>query len=317
MSSKSNAGSFSKGLGKTLLTIGFLAGIILQIIPAGELGEAGLFLSVLLLLFILSGAFLFFRGRQYADQASAAEIIADEKADILYLRAFRSDSSLIGQTFKSLLRPHLMSGMLTEEEQLREALKPIGDMVAIGQPGESLPKPGAARMYASDDQWKQIVTDQMKTARLVIIRAGSGRGLFWEFQQAVKVVPPEKLLILFFNMKKKDYEILLENAAHFFPQPLPDREAVQKYRVVNGFMRFSKSWQPDFLRLYAPFLRRSSYRPFQRMFQCTLKPVYESLGFPWQPPPVSLLMIGSLAFLVIFCIFIVAVLISAISQELL
>lgn len=317
MDSKSNAGSFRRGLGKTLLIIGFLLGVVLRIVPASEIGEEGIILFFLPLLFILIGAFLFFRARQYADQSSAADIITDEKPDILYLRAFRSDPSIIGQTFKSLLRPHLMSGMFTEEEQLREALKPIGDMVAIGQPGESLPKPGAARMYASDDEWKQVVTDQMKAARLIIIRAGSGRGLFWEFQQAVKVVPPEKLLILFFQMKKKDYEALRESAGHFFPQSLPESESVQQYRIVNGFMRFSKNWQTDFLRLHAPLIRRSSYKPIQRMFQCTLKPVYESLGVPWQPPPVSILMIGSLAFLAIFGIIIILVLISAIFDELL
>ncbi len=300
-----------------LLAIGFLAGIVLRIIPPGELGEADFLLTIVLLLLFLIGAFLFFRGRQHADQATAVQIIEDDKADILYLRAFRSDPSIIGQTFKSLLRPHLMSGMYTEEEQLREALKPIGDMVAIGQPGESLPKPGAARMYASDDEWKQVVTDQMKAARLVIIRAGSGRGLFWEFQQAVKVVPPEKLLILFFQMKKKDYEALRESAGHFFPQSLPESEAVQQYSIVNGFMRFSQNWQTDFLRLHAPLIRRSSYKPIQRMFQCTLKPVYESLGVPWQPPTVSVLMIGSLAFLAIFGITIILVLISAIFDELL
>jgi hypothetical protein len=45
----------------------------------------------------------------------------------------------------------LLSG-LTQEEQLVEALKPAGPVVAVGRPGERLPPVGARRIYLVDDE---------------------------------------------------------------------------------------------------------------------------------------------------------------------
>ena len=45
-------------------------------------------------------------------------------------------------------------------------------VVAIGKPGEDLPTPGAARIYVSDEEWKEEVKRRMRAARLVVIRAG-------------------------------------------------------------------------------------------------------------------------------------------------
>jgi hypothetical protein len=87
---------------------------------------------------MVSGAFLSWRRRQYAAQAIAQSVIA--KPHILYLRAFRRDYT----TTKEVFGPRLTT---TEEEQLADVLRPFGELVAIGRPGESLPTLGAARIY--------------------------------------------------------------------------------------------------------------------------------------------------------------------------
>jgi hypothetical protein len=96
------------------------------------------------------GAFLSWRGRQYAAQVSAEGILTDAKPHVLYLRPFRSDET----TRKQVLGPQLTT---TEEEQLADVLRLSGELVAIGRPGESLPTPGAARIYVSDEEWKNVV----------------------------------------------------------------------------------------------------------------------------------------------------------------
>jgi hypothetical protein len=58
---------------------------------------------------------------------------------------------------------------------------------------------------------------------------------------------------------------------------------------VSGFVRFSSDWTPNMLRLYAPYLRRTIYKPYQPLFQFTLKPVFKDFGLEWQTPPVSIL----------------------------
>jgi hypothetical protein len=105
---------------------------------------------------IFVGAFLFWRGRQYAAKADAERIVADSNPDVLYLRAFRSDPSTAKRVFwSSFVALCGVGGLTTEEEQLRDVLRPFGDLVAIGKPGEDLPTPGAARIYVSDEEWKE------------------------------------------------------------------------------------------------------------------------------------------------------------------
>jgi hypothetical protein len=132
-------------------------------------------------LVMMCGMVLHFRGRQQAAKSrteGAGSPIRDSKADVLYLRSFRTDASTRIKI--------LASGLATEEEQLADVLRPFGDLIAIGRPGEPLPIPGAARMYATDSEWKSVVLDRMRSAPLVVIRAGTGPGLLWEVGQALR-----------------------------------------------------------------------------------------------------------------------------------
>src|SRR5260221_9711607 len=158
------------------------------------------------LVLIPGGAFLIWRGRQYAAQASAKRIISDSKPHLLYLRAFRSDPSTAKQAFDALSFVNPLLGLQSEEEQLAEVLQPFGGLIAFGRPGESLPTPGSARIYTSDVEWKDVVKRQIQAAQLVVIRAAAGENVLWELTQAVKILNPQKLLILLVDMKVRDYE---------------------------------------------------------------------------------------------------------------
>jgi hypothetical protein len=105
--------------------------------------------SILPAALLFSGAFLYWRGRQYAALASAESVITDAKQHLLYLRPFRSDYTMTKGLFRQF--------ETTEEEQLADVLRPFGELVAIGRPGESLPTPGAARIYTSDEEWRDVV----------------------------------------------------------------------------------------------------------------------------------------------------------------
>jgi hypothetical protein len=107
---------------------------------------------------MVAGVLVYFRGRQHSARIRAPRILEESKPDVVYLRAFRADISTTPQA--------LMQGFTTEEEQLADVLQPFGKLVAIGRPGESLPPPGAARMYASDAQWQNIVSARITEAPL-------------------------------------------------------------------------------------------------------------------------------------------------------
>ena len=300
MTRASRSGTARKRIGVILIVAGVILGLVFRFIPDSDMDETLLVISFLPLLMIFGGAFLFWRGRQYAAQEDAERIITDSKPDVLYLRAFRTDPSTTGNVFSSILTARLMSGLATEEEQLADVLRPFGDLVAIGQPGEGLPKPGAARIYASDEEWKEVVKRQMKAARLVVIRAGVGENLLWELQQAVETLTPQKVLILVLNMKAKHYESFRTKANPILGVSLPEGATLRRFRRVSGFIGFAADWTPSFFPLRAPYFRMSVFKPQRRLFKFALRPVFETFGLEWQSPPVSAAKVSAVVVLALF-----------------
>jgi len=219
------------------MVVGSASGAVLSGSPGWPiLGESKLLFAILTLptILLFAGAFLSWRRRQYAAQASAESIITDAKPHLLYLRPFRSDYTTRREVFRREFET-------TEEEQLADVLRPFGELVAIGRPGESLPTPGAARIYASDEEWKDVVERQMQTARLVVIMAAVGENVLWELTQAVGTLEPQKLLILVLEMEAKDYESFRTKANPILGVSLPDPP------TVTGFIGFAADWKPSFL----------------------------------------------------------------------
>ena len=294
MTEKIKSGNDLKRTGIILLTTGTLAsflllGLLPLLLPPPTNTNAvivNILATVIPAPIMLVGAFLYWRCRQYADKAVAEKVISDSKTDVLYLRGFGTDPTIrLGDRGVGF-----MSGWLTVEEQLGEVLRSFGDLVAIGKPGETLPTPGAARLYASDAEWKKVVIDQMQNARLVVIRAGTSEGLLWELKEAVQVVNPKKLLILIL-MGKKQYEAFRKEADQIFNATFPKVQELKRFWRVNGFVRFSPNWSPNFLPLRAPFFLGFGYKPYCRLLKFTLRPVFEEYGVEWKPPPVSILIV--------------------------
>ena len=189
------------------------------------------------------------------------------------MRPFRSDYTTRREVFRHEFAT-------TEEEQLADVLRPFGELVAIGRPGESLPTPGAARIYTTDAEWRDVVKRQMQTARLAVIMAAVGENVLWELTQAVGTLEPQKLLILVLEMKAKDYESFRTKATPILGVSLPER-AIGR---VSGFISFAADWKPSFLAFKAPYFRSGS---FKSRAKYALRPVFESFGLEWQPPPIS------------------------------
>src|SRR6266550_2776025 len=285
MTDKIKSSRVLKGTGIFLLVAGtLLAPPYRWLIRDHFIGGITMMLNILSLPMLFVGAFLYWRSRQYADKAVAEKLISDSKPDVLYLRSFGTDPSISSYMF-SLITKGFAGSWATEEEQLAEVLQPFGDLVAIGKPGETLPTPGAARLYASDFEWQKVVTSQMENARLVVIRVGTSGGLLWEFKEVLQVVNPKKLLILI-KLGQKQYESFRKDAGQIFKASFPKAHEVKRFGTISGFFRFSPSWNPNFLPLRAPFCRRF-YKPYCALLKFTLRPVFEEYGLEWKPPRVS------------------------------
>ena len=281
MQKQPTAGRALKIAGIALIALGGL----LYAVLGGPDDNPVAFLGVLVM---IVGIFVHFRGRQHAARARAQgpqSPLSDAKPDVLYLRAFRTDPS-------SKLKV-LQSGLTTEEEQLADVLRPFGDLIAIGQPGEPLPIPGATRMYASDSEWKALVLDRMRSAPLVVIRAGTGAGLLWEVGQALDGLKPERVIVLVLDIAVREYAEFADQVKTHFGLSLPALEpfsalnALIDYRknpskVRPGFIRFSSGWNPEFLPM-PPTVITTGYNDLKKSFNLALRPVFEENGATWRP----------------------------------
>lgn len=180
-----------------------------------------------------------------------------------------------------------------EEDQLADVLRPFGDLIAIGRPGERLPTPGAARMYVADTDWQTTILDRMRIAPLVVIRAGVGQGLFWELGQAITTLDPERMLILVLDISASDYAAFAAQAQTVLGLSLPALErfgpmnAVVNYRenpsrLRPGFISFSSDWTPEFLPIRTTIVR-TSYNDLRKSFDVALRPVFARNRVDWRP----------------------------------
>jgi len=232
---------------------------------------------------IVGGILVHYRGRQHAARAKAVAPdtrLRDSQPKVLYLRSFQTDPSTAYQ--------QLAAGWTTEEEELKSVLQPFGEMVAIGQPGERLPVPGATRMYANQSEWKRVVLASMQSAPLVVLRAGSSPGLLWEMEQAVRTLQPERLLVFVLNIKVQDYNLFANQVKVNFGLQLPAIEASSVMRAIvdrrespgkakPGFVAFESDWSAVYLPLPSTIVR-TGYKDFSKAFRTALRPVFERHG---------------------------------------
>lgn len=279
MPQQTSAGGGLKALGIALIIVG---GVI-YVASGGVDENPSAFLAIP---FIGGGILLYYRGRQHEARAKAEapdSPLMDSQPDVLYLRSFQTDPST---TYRKLA-----AGWSTEEEELEKVLRPFGAMVAIGQPGEGLPVPGATRRYATQSEWRQVVLASMQSAPLVVIRAGSSTGLLWEMEQAIRTLEPERLLILVLNIKVQEYNLFANQVRVNSGLQLPAIEASSVARAIidrrespskakPGFVAFESDWSAVYLPLPSTIIR-TGYNDLTKAFSIALRPVFERHGIPW------------------------------------
>ena len=138
-----------------------------------------------------------------------------------------------------------------------------------------------------------MVLDRMRSAPLVVIRAGTGPGLLWEFEQAISILNPEQVLLLILDIKVGEYAAFAHQVRDRFQVALPTigrsglGRAILDFRdnpskVLPGFISFSDDWSPTFLPLPAAVVR-VGYNDLKKSFNLALQPVFERHGVAWHP----------------------------------
>jgi hypothetical protein len=219
-------------------------------------GRATLVLAVTTLAY---GLVITARVRRRLAPSANVVMARDTRPPIIYLRTFVADDA-IGEELRlgplafdtSILGPvrDLLPLPLTLEQRLAASLRGLGPCIAVGDPGEELPRLGFNRLYLGGDEWQASVESLMKRARLVIIRASRlTPSLQWELATAIALVRPERLLVLLpYSFSGKftktaslfgdahDYDAFRAMTQSVFPKGLPDWDR------RGMFLRFDDDW---------------------------------------------------------------------------
>ena len=197
----------------------------------------------------IAGMFLWLRGQRFAAPSGVDVLQNDKRPPVTYLRSFGKDQEFVPGATSWLGIP-----TPTDEQLLANLLQQVGPVVAIGQPGEDLPKLGAARLYVGDDNWKDEIQKLLETSAVVVLRAGDTDGFWWEFRRTLKQVAPQKIFVFLgspmaasgADAARDEYLQFAVKANESLPMPLPTD--VDPPQLVT----FGENWEPILLRVAAP-----------------------------------------------------------------
>jgi hypothetical protein len=221
---------------------------------------------------------LFLKGRRHLKLSVASPNALHPGSYVLYLRSFEDDKARTALKYKAAdgmpVLPSfpasgpfigLVASSRDEEEHIADALRPVGPLVAVGAPEEVLPFAGAVRMYLPKTSWHQPVRELMAGARLVTLTLGSSAGTLWELSEAMRILPPQRLLLLVpGTMREEEYESICgtnEATLRALPESrrndtwkrntppcLPRRVRGRFTGPVIGVIHFTADWRPTFTR---------------------------------------------------------------------
>lgn len=206
-SGRARRGAWTKMAGANLLILCFAYVGIWDETTLGRTLSDSWAEAPVLILFLLAarnGVVLVRTGWKY-EAVSADRLLAeDPRPPVIYLRSFHDDDQILipPNRFMRLLGPALAYlppfylAAISPEQELALFMSRVGPVVAIGRPGERLPELGAARLYAADDQWRDRVSNLVRQARVVLIRAGNTPNLWWEIEQTMIAVPASRVILV-------------------------------------------------------------------------------------------------------------------------
>jgi hypothetical protein len=126
--------------------------------------------------------------------ADAKRLLEDPSyRPIVFLRSFSDEGAKVKS---KRLFDRLVGRRRRLEEIAVSALAPLGAAIAIGQPGERLPKLGAIRAYYPDDAWQEAVLEWMQRAQLIVLIGGASHWTLWELRQAMDLGYHGKILLV-------------------------------------------------------------------------------------------------------------------------
>jgi hypothetical protein len=258
------------------------------------------------ILFGVVGAFGLAMARRMRARLDIANQPADMRAPVIYLRSFHFD--------KRLARRPLAIGRVvsiyTEEEQLVRVLRDVGPVVAVGRPGERLPRLGAQRVYLEETDWQQQVLSWFACAALVVIHIPPelSEGVSWEIEQSLSSVALDRLIFLvsrdvrsigWLNRRIHDRGFDFRPVSKLRRAPYGSRVSGIVY-FIDGRAEFRPLAKP-------PYFQRPLFSPLVAVYRLALQPVVTRITGSWHPLSPGFGDAAIAALWITFCLFVTAV----------
>lgn len=181
-----------------------------------------------------------------------------DKRFVLYLRPFRLDVGMM-RTWLNLLARSLTFPSLRPppaiEEQIADALRLLGRMVAIGRPFERFSHVGSDRYYFEAERWQSQVRLLLARCEAAVLVAGNSPGAICEQSQVREGCDPLRALMVFLAASKEErLESLRRSEGAMklrFPQELAD------HPESLALVHFTDDWVPIVLPVHRRTFGRS------------------------------------------------------------
>ncbi len=183
--------------------------------------------------FIVVGLLLIRAARRAASRRSADLLAADNRAPVLYLRSFSSDSMRI-HTERWARRTWIDRLAGPERERFEQIvawhLWSYGPVIAIKRPAGSRQPVGAAREELNQDNWTRQIDEWLVSARLISMTLGRTAGLQWEINRIRELGLGDKLLVLFPPIDERELDGLWQEFQQYWQpekaiSPRPDGQS--------------------------------------------------------------------------------------------
>lgn len=185
-------------------------------------------------------------GRRIVVSEGERVLAEDPRAPIVYLRPFATDDTQADTPWSSRVRQSPWEPYITHEQRLARTLRKVGPFVAVGDPTEDMPQLGAARVYATDEDWRTAIGELTAAAAAVLLQTGDSDGLAWEVQHVAALGAPERVILALpppgrRKTRRRRYEAFRERFGDRFPRHLP--ESIGDCQ----FAYFDTDWTPRLL----------------------------------------------------------------------
>jgi len=236
------------------------------------------------LLGALAGLPLFALGSKYLILARRVKVltqrttVADDRPPVVYLRSFEADAR--GRVVEAN-----QTRAITLEQQIALTFEEFGPVIALHNPGESLPDLGATRIAGGVD-WKAKVLELLGRAQMAVVLIGSTPGLLWEMKAVISTVSPERLVLLIRGRRQRSYDVSAAELNKLLPRPLPPypTAAFRFWPGLNVIVHFDSDWTPHVERLKAPLRAMRFDTPLCPALKVSLQPVLRRLSLDYVPP---------------------------------